>query len=617
MTFGVLTTELDGTILDANQTAQDLFVADRTHLIGRSVFDMIQRSHSTSASWPNALLGSKTIRLRIERPNGTQFTADLSFAQVPLEGQPVRIVTLHCAAAQDVLVRPEALGLRWSLCYLAGGLGSWTWDLAERVRWSVQLSNFSGGIPEPIETPFDTLVQSIHPLDRTKVLQVLADATQTGEPFDIDHRVNGVDDVVRWVNVAGGVLHSEAGLPLQMIARVRDITECKRTEFALKAAQLEARSASRAQSTFLSSVSHELRAPLTAIIGFSDLIRMDHEEIPTLSLRQSTYLARVHSAGEHLLHLVDDVLDLATVQSGKAHLKAGSVDLTELVAGCISELRLRAEAANIVITQSLDPNRPWQVRAHRGRVRQVIGHLLSNAIDYNRPGGSVVINADNDGLYIRLSVTDTGSGIRTDLHNQVFNPLDRLDETAPPTRRSGIGLSISRELTERMGGQLSFESEQGTGSTFWLKLPAHDPETTSPPAKEYERLLAGIAARSMHVLHIEDAAPTIAHVRGVLSYRLGMSVSAAKCSDSTLRALNEHRPDLVLMDLGLGAETGYDVLQNLRLSQGDAHIPVFVLSATAARADVNRGLAAGFDGYLSKPLVLRSLVTELQRVMNL
>jgi PAS domain S-box-containing protein len=395
-------------------------------------------------------------------------------------------------------------------------------------------------------------------------------------------------------------------------AAIRDITDRIRLESELRAAKEEADAASQAKSAFLSRVSHELRTPLNAVLGFAQLLQL--EPLDESHQESVTHIAR---AGRHLLDLINEVIDIARIESGELTLSLEPVSVDELVAETVDLVRPLAGARGITVTTAPSVL-GTHVRADRQRLRQVLLNLCANAVKYNRPRGrmDVAWSTSTDGRTLRLAVTDTGVGVAADDLARLFTPFDRLGAEQGEVEGTGIGLALSLRLAEAMGGMLEVDSVVGVGSTFRLHLPVAprpDPEH-GPAAESPATAPGGDADHSCTVLYVEDNLSNVRLVERILRHRPAWRLVHTVYGASAVPLARQHLPELVLLDLHLPDLPGVDVLRALRDDPAGAHTPVFVVSADATPAQKELLLRSGADGYVTKPLEVQALLDLLDRV---
>ncbi|MBJ7221735.1 MULTISPECIES: ATP-binding protein [unclassified Brenneria] len=382
------------------------------------------------------------------------------------------------------------------------------------------------------------------------------------------------------------------------LTTILDITRQKEGERALKVAKIEAERANRAKSEFLSSMSHELRTPMNAILGFSQILAFDEQ----LNDDQLDNVTEILKAGRHLLELINDVLDLAKIESGVVSLSIEAVDLSALMRDC--RQLIQPLAADRQITLCLDVPEQLTVSADPVRFKQVLLNLLSNAIKYNNAGGEVRIALETRQNGLRIAVVDTGNGIARERMGELFQPFNRLDEERGAIEGSGIGLVITRRLIDAMGGRIGVESVPGKGSRFWVELPLADPRlppTEARPAAARPRPF--IDGQRRHcILYIDDNPVNLKLVAQILDKLRHIQLVAMHTPEEGIEYAVTHQPDLILLDINLPGMDGYEVLALFKSHVRLRHVPVFAVSANVMPQDIERGMAAGFADYLTKPL---------------
>jgi len=404
-----------------------------------------------------------------------------------------------------------------------------------------------------------------------------------------------------------------------VFAAARDVTERKRFEQALletnvelESAKFAAEKANLAKSDFLSSMSHELRSPLNAILGFAQLLE---STAPLPSPSQKESITQILQAGWHLLKLINEVLDLAVVESGKVSLSTEPVSLAEVISECQAMMEPQAQQRGISMTfPHLDAS--CFVQADRTRVKQVLINLLSNAIKYNRKQGAVDVQcAVTSPERIRISVKDNGAGLSVEKLAQLFQSFNRLGQEARSEEGTGIGLVVSKRLVELMGGVIGVESTVGVGSVFWIELLL----TTAPKfaAANGESTIVvqppvTASARQRTLLYVEDNPANMKLVERLMAQRPDIRLLSAINGTLGIEVARASRPEMILMDINLPGISGIEAMRILREDPATAHIPIVALSANAMPRDIEKGLKAGFFRYLTKPI----RVTEFMDTLN-
>ncbi|HEY5997196.1 MAG TPA: ATP-binding protein, partial [Candidatus Deferrimicrobiaceae bacterium] len=392
-------------------------------------------------------------------------------------------------------------------------------------------------------------------------------------------------------------------------ARMEIETERKRLDQALQeknveleAARALAEKANLAKSDFLSSMSHELRSPLNAILGFAQL--MESEEPPLPPARKES-VAQILQAGWHLLTLINEILDLATVESGHVPLSLEPVSLADVILECRGMIEPQAQQRGIRMSFPLIAN-PLHVMADRTRLKQVLINLLSNAIKYNVEEGTVEVACiEIPPKRVRIAIRDSGPGMSPEQVAQLFQAFNRLGQEAGGEEGTGIGLVVARRLVELMGGAIGVESAVGSGSVFWFEF-----DTVAPPriptagsgAGEPVKRLVPLGTREHRLLYVEDNPANMKLVEQIIARHPDIRLLTAMTGYSGIEIARESRPDVILMDINLPDINGFDALDVLRSEPDTARIPVIAISANAMPQDIERGMKAGFFRYITKPI---------------
>ncbi len=382
----------------------------------------------------------------------------------------------------------------------------------------------------------------------------------------------------------------------------------KRVESELIEAMAAADKANRAKSDFLSSMSHELRTPLNAILGFAQIMESG-SPAPTPAQRRS--IDQILKAGWYLLELINEILDLALIESGRLIISMEAVSLGAILLECQAMMEPQAHNRGIV----MDFPRfeaPCFVRADRTRIKQVLINLLANAVKYNRQGGTVKVECgfQRPGS-IRINVRDTGAGLTPEQLAQLFQPFNRIGKDAGVEEGTGIGLVVSKRLMELMRGTIGAGSTVGTGSVFWIEL-----DVVAAPLVEAVHAAAKLTpgsgeASRRTLLYVEDNPANLELVEQIIARRPQLRLLSAADGTLGVEFARTHRPDVILMDINLPGISGIEALRILRADPATAHIPIIALSANAVPRDIARGLEAGFFNYLTKPIKVAEFMQAL------
>jgi signal transduction histidine kinase len=391
----------------------------------------------------------------------------------------------------------------------------------------------------------------------------------------------------------------------ELVARVQVHLELARV-------RRESERASHAKTEFLSRMSHELRTPLNAILGFAQLLELDE-----LESDQSENVSYILRGGRHLLALINEVLDISRIEAGGLDLSLEPVLVAELVVESVELMRPIASERDVTLRIDPGASADAHVVADRQRLKQVILNLLSNAVKYNRAGGQVTVSWRPGHDRIRLEVHDTGIGIAADLMARLFQPFERLGASSE-IEGTGLGLALSQRLVGAMGGSLAADSRVGEGSTFWLELPPASPSLhpdDESASHEASPAPSAVIEHRTKILYVEDNLSNLRLVERILAYRREVEFLVAMQGSLALELAARHQPDLVLLDLHLPDMPGEEVLQRLRGDPRTKGIPVLIVSADATPGHVERLLAAGAIGYLTKPLDVIAFLTVIDEVL--
>jgi PAS domain S-box-containing protein len=383
----------------------------------------------------------------------------------------------------------------------------------------------------------------------------------------------------------------------------------------LESARHVAEKANLAKSDFLSSMSHELRTPLNAILGFAQLLEGG---VPTPTAAQLVRLREIIKAGWYLLELINEVLDLAVIESGKLSLSREPVSLIDVMHECKAMIDSQAQKRGIRIN-FLPFDSSWFANADRTRVKQVMINLLSNAIKYNREQGTVEVKCCSDSPEcIRISIKDSGDGLPPEKLAQLFQPFNRLGQENGTEEGTGIGLVVTKQLVELMGGTIGVESRVGVGSEFWIELSRDvTPQLAAGQAKPAELVLHpqdNAALRTL--LYVEDNPANLMLVEQIIEAHPNVQMLSARNGSLGIALARAHLPDVILMDINLPGISGIEALKILHEDPATKHIPVIAISANAMFRDIAKGLEVGFFRYLTKPIKVNEFMSALDEALE-
>ena len=495
----------------------------------------------------------------------------------------------------------------------------WEGDATGQPAWFNQrwLQVLGRTLEQAVAEPWS---RRLHPEAAARCRQAFEHAVRHQAPFEIELRVATADGRELWL-VDHGIPQRDAnGRFRGYLAYGWDVTARKAAERSLIAARDEAERANRAKSEFLSRMSHELRTPLNAVLGFAQLIEGDAAARGDTALGDR--VQHILRGGRHLLVLINEVLDLARIESGTLPVRLEPVPIEPLVDACRQLLEPLAHARGVRLHLPhggpAAPAAGTLALADPTRLQQVLLNLLSNAIKYNREGGEVQLACRVDGEVVRVEVSDTGPGLTAPQRERLFQAFERLDADATAVEGAGIGLALSKALVGLMHGRIGVHSEPGVGSTFWIELARAEPAALGVAAV---RPAAGPAlparrdGRPWRVLYVEDNAVNQLLLQSMLARLDGVELRMVDLPEAGLRLVQDWTPDLLLLDIQLPGMSGYELLQRLRRLPSLAGRPAVAVTANAMADDVQRAREAGFDHYLTKPLVLDELLGVVRRLL--
>lgn len=394
-----------------------------------------------------------------------------------------------------------------------------------------------------------------------------------------------------------------------------DLTDDVRLSQELERARAAAETASSAKSEFVSSMSHELRTPLNAILGFAQLLHRDKRE--PLSERHKERVSQILGGGEHLLRLIDDILDLSRIEAGAVSISPEPVSVSEVLGSVLTTLEpLATRHAIRVRAEAFSDGLPL-VRVDRTRFAQILMNLGSNAIKYNRPDGHVAFAVATMGTtHVRVTVRDSGMGIPTEKQDKLFRPFQRAGQELGSIQGTGIGLVITKRLAQLMNGDVGFTSVYGEGSEFWVDVPVDGAQrhSTAPPVS-HEVAASRAGAGGGLILYVEDNPANVTFMKDLVGTFDDLDLITALTAEDGIRLARERQPAVILMDINLPGLSGVEALKALQALPETEKIPVIALTAAATERDKKLGLRAGFYAYLTKPIRVDEFASVLERLL--
>ena len=615
-----------GIIVLVNRQTEVMFGFERSELIGHPmellVPDRLRAGHvghrARFASAPSVRAMGTGLLLTARRRDGSEVPVEISLG--PLETSTGRLTT---AAIRDVSERraleEERQRSTWFLKSALESIGD-AFTLVDADDRVVLVNSgarqlFDGGLAGPPETwTFGAILEGCF-------TSGLIDGSDEGneavrQRWLAYHRapVGALELKISGSRTLRITERKTAeGGAIMLVADVSD--EIGRTD-ELRRAREQADAANAAKSEFLASMSHELRTPLNAVLGFTQLLQRDRKT--PLTDRQQERLAHVMSGGEHLLKLIDDVLDLARIEARSVMISPEPVTLIEVLAEVRSSLEPLAARAGVTLHVQPPPAQTATVRADRTRLVQILMNFGSNAIKYGRTGGHATFRLEPQPTSVRICLVDDGIGIPGAHRSRIFEPFQRAGQETGSIEGTGIGLTISKRLAELMGGSVGFESTEGHGSIFWVDVPIHTESSAvvaPTSASIFARSPLGEPGPKSLVIYVEDNPSNIAFMRHALEDLPRIELLTAASAEVGLELIRLHLPKVVIMDLNLPGMSGIEATRLLASWPETRAIPVIALTAAAMTQDTARASGAGFYRYLTKPVRLDELSAVLEELL--
>jgi len=622
---GIVTIDDTGVIETYNPAAEKMFGYGADEVTGKNVSMLMapeERAEHEKITKNSTIHAARIINTARElwglHKDGTLFPLELNVTPMKAAGERKYVGILHDISMrkemEDQLKQSET---RLQKSQAFAKIGNWDWDVQTgELYWSDIIAPLLGYETGSIEITYENFMAAIHPDDRDEVNEAIHKCVDEHQEFDVEHRVVWPDGTLRWLQESGDVIRDGDGQPLNMLGVVQDITDRKQAEDATRRAKEAADNANKAKSEFLSSMSHELRTPMNAILGFGQMLDFNPKE--PLSPSQKDCVAQIMKGGQHLLELINEILDLAKIEAGKVDLSLENIPPMDICVDSLSLLQTMADERGITISSPGGDVALPMVQADFTRYRQVMINLVSNAIKYNRDNGEITIQFHEfeDG-YLRTSVTDTGNGIAMGRQKELFQPFSRLGAESTDIEGSGIGLIVCKQLIELMNGHIGFESTPGKGSTFWFDLPLASPDCEDIKQREdsltKKDTLSPVLGK---MLYVEDNPANLKLMELIIERVEGLSMISAHNAELGIELARTHKPDIIVLDINLPGMDGFDALKQINSMPETHDTPVLALSAAATNKDIEKGIEAGFLRYLTKPIQVDEVVSAIKMAMD-
>lgn len=646
-TDGILVWDKDGYILEVNPAACEMLSYTRLEILSMSVCDLVQQEDRPRVVAVRDRLQSGvagTTEWRLRRRDGTFLDVDVSAKRSP-DGRWNAIVRdvsertkaeaalrAHALELRDVNARLEESQQRLRLAQELAQFGTFEWDVEHDVnRWSTELEALYGVEPGGMGKSWQRFADRVHPDDLQTALDAIQQSMEKGL-LEGEWRVIRQDGSVRWLASRGWMFRDENGRAVRLVGASFDVTDRKQAEEALQKSEQELRQtadrlaeANRLKDEFLATLSHELRTPLQSMIGWSQMLL--NGSLPPTGREKA--VQAIHRNAAVQAQLIGDLLDVSRIISGKLRIAPETVDLVSIVERALDTVRPAAVNKNVALQLSCSAPVIWLV-GDADRLGQVIWNLLSNAVKFTAEGGRVEVSVTSTDSHASVAVTDTGIGIESEFIPFVFERFSQADgSTTKPHKGLGLGLAIARHLVHLHGGKIDVESRGvGCGATFVVTLPCRRTvhrqtppaalaprveERTGPGAPAFDRE----ALQGISVLLVDDDPEARETLRAALE-AAGARVGDVDSSQAALAALADHWPDVLVSDIAMPGEDGYELIRqvNILKQEREARLGRIALTAFARESDRALALRSGFDAHLSKPVGVDLLIKAVRTVLD-
>ncbi len=498
-------------------------------------------------------------------------------------------------------------------------IGHWRWHLSdEHVDMSDTLCGLYGVDPESFDATFKSIQAMYHPDDVLTVKAALDKAMSHDQSVEFEARIIRPDGQERWLMSLSQAERDNTGQVVSLFGVSQDVTERKISETLLSTAKDAAESASRAKSEFLAMMSHEIRTPMNGVLGFIGLLL----DTP-LGGEQRRFTEMARESGEHLLELLNGILDLSKLEAGRLELERTDFSVAELIAGVLELLDPPARKKGLGLRYEAEQDVPDYIRGDAGRLRQVLLNLVSNAVKFTDKGGvSISVSKSSevitDGVRLHFEVTDTGIGIPEAKHARLFQPFSQVEAShASRYGGTGLGLAISKKLVELMNGQIGFETHSGSGSSFWFRVDFGNPKDEPLAMEEHISPTPVAGPRSTGRILLAEDSTTNAMIAVTMLRKAGHSVDAVSDGLEAVEAAHTLPYDVILMDVSMPELDGFQATARIRALPGKtADVPIIAITANAMQGDREKCLAAGMNDYISKPVRKDELLDKVAAWME-
>ncbi|MEG3901628.1 PAS domain S-box protein [Microcoleus sp. B4-C5] len=614
---GIIIRDMDDRIIYWNQGAEKLYGWTKAQVVGEYIhtcletafpkpLEIVRAEFFQQGSWEGEVQHTTSDRRQI-------IVASRWTLQRDGEGKPCAQLEINNdisdrKQAEDAIKQSEE---RYRSLTLAISQIVWTTDPEGRCQDSPSMRAYTGQTEAEV-VGFGWL-DTIHPDDRERTVQVWMEAVQTRSLFEMEYRMRGTDGNYRYFQVRGVPILNEDGSIREWVGTCIDIQDRKQTEIVQAKAREAAEAASRAKSEFLANMSHELRTPLNGIMGYAQILQRSK----VLNEEERSRIDVIYQCGSHLLTLINDILDLSKIEAQKVELMPTDFHFPAFLQGVAEMCRIRAELKGIHFHFPSSPELPIGIRADEKRLRQVLINLLSNAIKFTDEGTVTFIVSFATEEKIRFEIRDTGTGIAQDQLQAIFQPFEQVGDRRRQTEGTGLGLAISKRIVELMGSTIQVQSEMNVGSIFWFDVNlSQADEWVKTSQIDHRGQIIGIKHRQPKIVVIDDKWANRSVISNLLS-PIGFEVFEANDGLEGWEKIIEVQPDLIVTDLLMPELDGFEVIKRVRESENFKDIIIIVSSASVFETDQYRSLEAGGNTFIPKPIQATELLQKLQQYLDL
>ncbi|MCE5181244.1 MAG: PAS domain S-box protein [Betaproteobacteria bacterium] len=627
-----------------NKAGEELLGYSRDDLMGKNDYDFFPKEQADFfTAKDRGIIDGRELLDIPEELISTKFLGDryLHTRKIPIfadDGSPLYLLGISDDITERKLAEEQLRRSERSLAEAQriAHLGNWDLDLVKNVlTWSDEIYRIFEIDPEKFGASYEAFLNAIHPDDRELVNRAYSESVKNRTPYDIEHRLQMTDGRVKYVNEKCETHYDKDGKPLRSFGVVHDITERKATEEELRIykdhleevvqqrttdlvlAYNAAEAANRAKSVFLSSMSHELRTPLNAILGFSYMMRKD----PLLSQEQRENLDIINRSGEHLLTLINDVLEMAKIEAGRVQLESAPFDLGGLVRDVTDMMHVRAQEKGLQLLIDQSSEFPRYIKGDEARLRQVLINLVGNAVKFTPQGGVTLrfgIKPHAMPQRLLIEVEDSGIGIKPEDQQKIFEPFVQLGQTATQ-KGTGLGLTLTRQFVQLMGGTVSVESIPGAGSTFRVELPvveAAAADVIKPESVGKSEILSLAPGQPEYrILIVEDQLENQLLLANLMK-NVGFPIKVAENGEQAVEIFQSWRPHLIWMDRRMPVMDGLEATRRIRDLPGGKEVKIAAVTASAFTEQRDEMLKAGMDDFVRKPYRFNEIYECLGRQLG-